>query len=137
MTITYANVPYCALKAVILRCAPANESVRTRTFARLFRRIPDVHLLSCDRPQGPLESAPRTSLREDSAHEHWEGFWNLADEGYYTRCTRSDGSQQWFQVIDEASGRDVESARVLRFRRHNSNNPSDGRMRLLSRDGQR
>lgn len=60
-----------------------------------------VQLLPCQRPSGSLESAPRTSLRDDSEHGQWEGFWSIADEGYYTRCTRGDGSEQWYRVCDE------------------------------------
>jgi len=61
-----------------------------------------------------LESAPRTSLREDSAHEQWEGFWSVADEGYYTRCVRADGSEQWYRVVDEAPR--VAEPRVISLR---------------------
>ena len=65
---------------------------------------PDVELLPCNRPQGRLEHAPRTSLCADTVHEKWDGFWSLADERYYTRCTRSDGSQQWYRISDTRRG---------------------------------
>jgi hypothetical protein len=60
-----------------------------------------VRLLPCARPIAILESAPRTSLRSDSADESWQGFWGLADDSYYARCTRADGSEQWFRIADE------------------------------------
>lgn len=60
-----------------------------------------MQLLPCNKPTGPLETAPRTSLRADSALETWAGFWNLDDEGYYTRCVYADGSEAWFHLVDE------------------------------------
>ncbi|MEX2178792.1 MAG: hypothetical protein WD801_08795 [Gemmatimonadaceae bacterium] len=60
-----------------------------------------MQLLPCNRPSGPLESAPRTSLRADSAQERWEGYWCEGDEGYYARCVRTDGTEGWYRVADE------------------------------------
>ena len=68
-----------------------------------------MHLLRCNPPQGSLESAPRTSLRADSAQERWEGFWCADDDRYYTRCARADGSEQWYRFAYE------NTARVLPF----------------------
>lgn len=62
-----------------------------------------MHLVPCARPSGVLEEAPSTSLRQEAEGERWDGFWCAGDEGYYTRCTRPDGSEQWFRVADEAS----------------------------------
>ena len=77
-----------------------------------------MHLLRCNPPSGLLEPAPRTSLHSDSADEAWEGFWCVADEGYYTRCTRSDGAQEWFRFAPEADVvTEVRGARVLPLRR--------------------
>jgi hypothetical protein len=65
-----------------------------------------VHLLPCSPPNGSLEPAPRTSLRTDSAQERWEGFWCLADDRYYARCVRADGTEQWHCFADKpAKGR--------------------------------
>ena len=75
-----------------------------------------MHLLPCHRPIGSLESAPRTSLRADSAHGQWEGFWSLGDEGYCTRCVRADGSEQWFRIADDASREHIEEPRVMPLR---------------------
>jgi len=75
-----------------------------------------VHLLPCHRPIGSLESAPRTSLRADSAHEQWEGYWSVADEGYYAHCVRADGSEQWYRVADEESREHVAEPRVIPLR---------------------
>lgn len=76
-----------------------------------------VQLLPCNKPQGALETAPRTSLRNDTAHERWEGFWCLADERYYTRCVRTDGSQQWFRIVDQmVRVRADREVRVFTFR---------------------
>ena len=67
-----------------------------------------MQLLPCPRPIGPLESAPRTSLRADSERERWDGFWS-EDERYYARCTRWDGSEQWYRIEDTRG--------VIQFRR--------------------
>jgi hypothetical protein len=79
---------------------PATKSVLDRHGAGSPPTHSDVDLLPCNRPEGRLEQAPRTSLRADSVQENWEGFWCLADDRYYTRCTRSDGSQQWYGIGD-------------------------------------
>ncbi|HEX7938800.1 MAG TPA: hypothetical protein VF483_07380 [Gemmatimonadaceae bacterium] len=65
-----------------------------------------MQLLPCNRPTGSLETAPRTSLGTDSPQETWEGFWCIADEGYYTRCTYADGRECWFRLADEAPRED-------------------------------
>ena len=57
-----------------------------------------MHLVPCPQPTGELDGAPRTSLAEDSASERWDGFWG--EERYYARCTRTDGSVQWFTIAD-------------------------------------
>lgn len=106
-----------------------------------------MHLLPCNRPIGTLESAPRTSLRADSAHERWDGFWSDLDGRYYTRCTRHTGSEQWYRFGEESAGAasrvSVRETRVLPLRlrgralgaeRVQSN---ARRMLLLSRDGGR
>jgi hypothetical protein len=73
-----------------------------------------VDLQRCSPPQGRLEPAPRTSLRAPDAagetQDSWDGFWGT-DERYYTRCTRSDGSELWYRITDQ-----VEPG-VLAFRR--------------------
>ena len=76
-----------------------------------------MHLVPCHPPKGELDRAPRSSLCENSASESWDGFW--CDERYFTRRTRSDGSQQWFFVADERSGvsQGSQGARVLPLRR--------------------
>lgn len=92
-----------------------------------------MQLLPCNRPSGSLESAPRTSLRTDSAQERWEGFWSVDDDGYYTRCVREDGSDQWYRVADEAAGKPVREARVLPLRPARGREfPVTHRMLLLS-----
>ena len=102
-----------------------------------------MHLLPCKRPIGSLESAPRTSLRADSSHERWEGYWCVADEGYYARCVRADGSEQWYRVADEGARESVAEPRVLPLRPRTTRDiqrtiTNDGRrMLLLSRVGQR
>ncbi len=60
-----------------------------------------MHLVACPRPTGTLEEAPRTSLRVETDGGRWDGFWCAGDEGYYTRCTHRDGSEQWFRMADE------------------------------------
>ena len=52
----------------------------------------------------------------DSAQERWEGFWSVADDGYYARCIRADGSEQWYRFADESSGARVAEARVIPLR---------------------
>ncbi|HEU4993660.1 MAG TPA: hypothetical protein VFT29_02535 [Gemmatimonadaceae bacterium] len=107
-----------------------------------------MHLSPCSPPQGSLESAPRTSLRADTPHESWDGFWCLADEGYYTRCRRSDGTEQWYRIA-ESRVRVVPDSAVLTLRprsaRHDNSKmmlvrPSHGRVPMLigtSRRGSR
>lgn len=82
-------------------------------------RFHDVHLVPCHPPVGELDGAPRTSLSENSASESWDGFWS--EERYYTRCTRDDGSVQWYRVADERSVLPARpfTARVLPLRRSN------------------
>ena len=60
-----------------------------------------MHLVSCARPSGPLEKAPRTSLRVNSDAERWDGFWSVVDEAYYARCTHPDGEEEWFCYVEE------------------------------------
>ena len=100
---------------------------------------PDVQLLPCVRPDGLMESAPRTSLRADSPQERWEGFWCVTDERYYTRCVRDDGAEQWYRLVDEApaSEADVTRPRVIRFPSSVAGRPEVFGMRLVSRDGRR
>jgi hypothetical protein len=94
-----------------------------------------VRLLPCNPPGGSLESAPRTSLRKDTRDERWDGFWCLADEKYYARCTSAHGVEQWFRVVDEARSEpvvDTRKARVLPMRRRDARAArGDTRMLLL------
>ena len=64
-----------------------------------------------------MEPAPHTSLRADTAEERWEGFWCDADERYYTRCARADGTESWFRLVDAIPADDaaVATARIFRF----------------------
>ncbi len=62
-----------------------------------------MHLVPCIRPEGALESAPASSLRAASAGERWEGFWSVADERFYTRCTGPDGREAWYRIVDLAA----------------------------------
>ena len=95
-----------------------------------------MQLLPCIRPPGPLESAPHTSLRADSEIETWEGYWSVADGGYYTRCARADGSEQWYRVVDEAPRDESESA-VFALPSRAPRQFEPARMRLLSTQGHR
>ncbi|MEX2154167.1 MAG: hypothetical protein WD825_12580 [Gemmatimonadaceae bacterium] len=95
-----------------------------------------MHLLPCNRPQGTLESAPRTSLREDSSQERWEGFWCVSDEGYYARCVHTDGSEQWYRFAEDVAVTKSVGARVLPLRSRRTAlavTPSVGRMILFGR----
>jgi hypothetical protein len=77
-----------------------------------------VHLVSCIRPEGALESAPATSLRTAAPGERWEGFWCVADERFYARCTMPEGREQWFRIADIASSAVVtrrRETRVIQF----------------------
>jgi hypothetical protein len=101
-----------------------------------------VQLLPCKRPVGPLESAPRTSLREDSAQERWEGFWSTVDEGYYARCTTPDGAENWYRVADESRrrGREVRVIPLRRALTHRSDGTrtiTTSRMLYVARERQR
>ncbi|HEY8176028.1 MAG TPA: hypothetical protein VIF32_10065 [Gemmatimonadaceae bacterium] len=91
-----------------------------------------------------MESAPRTSLRVDSVHERWEGYWSVADEGYYARCVRADGSEQWYRFAHEDSRENVADPRVIPLRprltrdvrrtprRDEPRTPSDRQMLLVT-----
>lgn len=78
-----------------------------------------MHLVACATPQEPLEDAPRSALLADlTESERWEGFWS--SDLYYVRCTRADGSVQWYRLADDEgadakSRRRQEGARVLNF----------------------
>ena len=74
-----------------------------------------VYLLPCNPPIGALEPAPRTSLRADTAREWWDGFWCDGDERYYTRCSRFDGSTQWYRFADEETRESLSRVRVIPF----------------------
>jgi len=77
-----------------------------------------MHLVTCTRPEAPLEAAPRTALLTDrSEGEQWDGFWSDGSDEYFVRCTRRDGNTEWFRVADEAPGAsDGGDARVLALR---------------------
>ena len=62
-----------------------------------------MHLVSCARPNEPLEDAPRTSLLTESPTGSWKGFWSTTEDGYYTRCTREDGTEEWFTLVEDAT----------------------------------
>jgi len=95
MTTTYASTRYCASNRPVLRCASRDKSGTRPRRSGTTADASDVDLLPCNRPQGQLESAPRTSLRADSAQERWEGFWCVTDDRYYALCVRADGTEQW------------------------------------------
>jgi hypothetical protein len=61
-----------------------------------------MHLVACQTPQGPLEDAPISALlsAELGAGDRWQGFW--AADSYLLRCTREDGTVEWFAVADDA-----------------------------------
>jgi hypothetical protein len=63
-----------------------------------------MHLVSCARPQEPLEDAPRTALLADLVEgERWDGFWSSQSDAYYVRCTRRQGDVEWFKLADEVA----------------------------------
>jgi len=95
MTTTYKCTSYCASNPPVLRCASRDNPVTRPRHSGTTADAPDVDLIPCNRPQGPLESAPRTSLCADSAQGRWEGFWCVTDDRYYARCVRADGTEQW------------------------------------------
>ena len=98
-----------------------------------------MQLLSCNRPSGSLESAPRTSLRADSPQETWEGFWCLTDDVYYTRCTGSDGREYWFRMADESPREESwerHRARIIKFS-SNRVGADVVAMRLMTAQGRR
>jgi len=96
-----------------------------------------VHLLPCNPPTGQLEPAPRTALRADSAQERWEGYWGVADEAYYARSVRTDGTDQWYRLADEGSALADRGARILPLRRPGASRSNVSRMAVFSRAGER
>lgn len=141
MTTTYGRSNYCAQKPPVLRCAPRDQIVRDATFREItVFSSREVHLLPCERPQGTLESAPRTSLRADTVRERWEGYWCDTDEGYYARCVGPDGTDQWFRFGEEETRLAVADERVLTLRPKDAKHlhtrmillrPSQGRRPIL------
>ena len=77
-----------------------------------------MHLVSCARPQEPLEDAPRTALLADLVEgERWDGFWSSQSDAYYVRCTRRQGEIEWFELADEVAAPAAPTeARVLTLR---------------------
>ncbi len=76
-----------------------------------------MHLVSCPRPQEPLEDAPRTALLADLVEgERWDGFWSSQSDGYYVRCTRGQGEVEWFKLADEVVTATSAEPRVLTLR---------------------
>ena len=63
-----------------------------------------MHLVSCARPNEPLEDAPCSSLTFDAAQGAWTGYWSTMDEGYYARCQHPDGTEEWFRMFEEGIG---------------------------------
>jgi hypothetical protein len=63
-----------------------------------------MHLVSCARPNEPLEDAPCSSLMIDKSKGAWTGYWSTTDEGYYARCQHPDGSEEWFRLYEEGIG---------------------------------
>jgi hypothetical protein len=63
-----------------------------------------MHLVSCARPNEPLEDAPCSSLLTENANGAWTGFWSTKDEGYYACCRHNDGSEEWFRLYEEGIG---------------------------------
>jgi hypothetical protein len=90
---------------------------RTLSVHRFHHRCPHplqfVRLLPCSPPDGSLESAPQSALCDDAPGTQWDGFWAQANERYYVRCTRADGSIQWFRFADEDAISTDSGARVL------------------------
>jgi len=110
--------PIASIERHFYVAVPAQTLTRDpRPRCRRRNRISDVQLLSCPKPAGSLETAPPTSLRADSADERWDGFWSVADERYYARCTRTDGTEHWFRLVDEMPGADeaFATARMFKF----------------------
>jgi hypothetical protein len=77
-----------------------------------------MHLVACQTPQGPLEDAPISALlsAELGAGDRWQGFW--AADNYLLRCTRHDGTIEWFAVADDAPS--VEPTKEAERRRRGS-----------------
>jgi hypothetical protein len=77
-----------------------------------------MHLVSCDRPQEPLEDAPRSGLIADLTEgEQWDGFWSSDSDAYFARCTRTGGETEWFTLADdEAPQASSSEPRVLTLR---------------------
>jgi hypothetical protein len=79
-----------------------------------------MHLVTCIRPESPLEAAPRTALLTDRGEgEQWDGFWSDGSDEYFVRCTKRDGNVEWFRVADEAAPQtasDGGDTRVLSLR---------------------
>jgi hypothetical protein len=70
-----------------------------------------MNLVACEAPDGVLDAAPPTALRQDSSTERWVGFWGT-DDRYYARCTATaaDGFaslETWFCFADEVGAEKV------------------------------
>lgn len=76
-----------------------------------------MHLVACQTPQEPLEDAPMSALlsAELVGADRWESFW--ASDAYFVRCTRADGTVEWFMVADdETPAADARTASERRAR---------------------
>jgi len=86
-----------------------------------------MHLVSCARPQEPLEDAPRTALLANHTDgEQWDGFWS--SDAYYVRCTRGEGQVEWFKLADDAPKPGGPEPRVIALR---SKSPARSRVAVV------
>lgn len=89
-----------------------------------------MQLVPCARPSGPLERAPRTSLRVNTDAERWDGFWSVVDEAYYARCTSLGGTEEWFCYV-EVPDRDVAPPEPKTYRIRRTTETQGRRVMLL------
>jgi hypothetical protein len=60
-----------------------------------------MHFVACQTPQGPLEDAPTSALLGGDVDQgdRWDAFWSA--DTYLVRCTRANGTVEWFSVADD------------------------------------
>ena len=61
-----------------------------------------MRLVACEKPEGPLEAAPRSALLVESDLPAGDGFWG-DDDRYYARV-EADGSVRWYTLENAPAG---------------------------------
>ena len=122
--VTHARLAYNAFRA---------PRTSRRALPLRLVGIPNMELVACSPPRGPLAAAPSSALHASSAEERWEGFWGDDDAYYARRTDLITGATEWFQFGEEhaATARSSEEPRVERATRVEPARRDGAAMRVL------